>query len=258
VLFFLLTSLALADDCDGVASLDAAVSEITAVVRSNAPRTKPGTLPAGTLSADQLEGYFQAMQRRGGTINDLFKALGDGQSRVLPGSVVRDLLKKYGVDSGSLPLPMDRLEQITSDGSSLDITFEGNAPIEITTPDSTVTYLRNGKLRRTTEDGAKIKVQPSIRFELGASGLTGVRQGDIKAYGGFLAGWVNIDIVTENRPGEVAKHKGRYPVVATGPDGRPVTQGGRPELARFDDWVVITGPFGYRSDIGIPALEAGR
>ncbi len=257
----LLLHAALAADCPAPApavagDLAVALADVD-LAKPAAPRAPSGDLPAGTLSADDLEAFFQFVSDKGGGIRDLFGALADGQQRVLPGDVVRGLFDKYGVD---LPfLPLDDLVQITSNGREVTFEFDfgGSSRKDVRLPDATVWKLKprgsdpyavNGssRVKQETVKGRTLSVADRVTFRITPEGIEGMSKGAIKASG------FNLDIHTERHPGKVATD-GKWVLLQSGEDGKPLVVDGRYQPQVYDDWAVITA-FLTRIEIGIPSL----
>jgi hypothetical protein len=219
-----------------------------------------GALPAGRLDGAQLEAAFLEVQRGGGGLKSLFALLADGVARELPGDVVRGLMQKYGVSMDILPI--DKLDRIVSDGRSVEFRFDFKGQQEVTVPggaayavkrsDPSPTYSADSKLKTIKSDASKLRIKSRVKFTISEDGITGLREGDIQADGGWLAGWVNIGLHMETHPGKYAM-EGDRPLVKVGEDGRPEVVNGRYVSQRYDNWMVITGPLGYRKEIGIPS-----
>jgi len=238
-------------DCAAVADLSMAL---------DAPaRPRSEALPRGTLSSADVEAAFLRVQRSGGGLSDLFGLLADGVPRTLPGAAVRDMMDKFGVTLDILPL--DKLGSVVSDGGSVEFRFDFSGTHEIELPGTaTWTLANNGDLqatrgnrpRKKRGDSSELRFKSTVRFTVDENGLTGLRKGDIEAYGGFLAGWVNLNLFSESHEGRVAKD-GKRVLLETDESGDPLVRDGRYVPQRYDNWLVITGPLGYRQEIGIPS-----
>lgn len=257
LLLALIVPPSLADGCDAplsvVADLDLSLTE--------RPRARaPAALPAGELSASALEAWFTTFRASGGgPVSRVFAALADGKPRTLSGEVVRELFAKNGLDLSGI-LPMDDLDSIASDGRSVEFRFKFDSRREqrkgkvITVPGADTWVLKNGRPVLMKGEDQRLRVQQTVRFSIGPGGLTGLREGDIQPDGGFLVGYVNVDMEMLQDPGRVALHDGEYPVLVTGDDGRPITSGGRYVTRTYDEWVKISGPLGITRYLGLPAI----
>jgi len=254
-MLLLLASLSLAQaqqDC-GPQTGDDLASGLVALLDFDvpaAPPPAPGALPTGTLTADDLEAAFQQVDAEGSGLRGLFALLADGESRTLPGDVVRAMFEKYGVQLDLLPL--GSLSQIVSDGRSVEFQFDFSGQKEVNIPKGTAWVYKGGRARQIKTDAQRLRFRNRVQFTIGAEGLTGLRSGDVQAYGGWLAGFVNINLFMKRDEGQVAETDG-HPTLAVGEDGRPVVQDGKYVYQRYDDWLVITGPLGYRSEMGVPS-----
>jgi hypothetical protein len=255
-MLLLLASLSLAQaqfDC-GPQGSDAGIAGLVALLDVEPPRAPPpevtDALPTGTLSAEDLERAFQQVTAADSGLRGLFALLADGESRVLSGDIVRALFEKYGVKLDLLP--MGDLQQIVSDGSSVEFQFNFSGQKEVTIPAGSAWVYQRNRARRVETDAQRLRFRSRVRFTIGAGGLTGLRAGDIQAHGGWLAGFVNINLFMKRAEGQVAETDGD-PNLAVGEDGRPLTVDGKYVYQRYDDWTVITGPLGYRSEMGIPS-----
>ncbi len=257
LLLALLAPPSLADSCGApptvVADLDRTLTERPGV-------RAPGALPEGALSAADLEAWFSAFRGSGGgPVSKVFAALADGKSRTLSGEVVRELFAKNGLDLSSI-LPMDDLDAVVSDGRTVEFRFKFSSRRDqrkgkiITIPGTDTWVLKGGEPVLLRGEPQKLKVQQTVVFTIGPGGLTGLREGDIRPYGGFLAGYVAVDMEQVREPGRVALSDGKYPILVTGADGKPVQSGGRYVTQTYDEWVKISGPFGITRYIGLPAI----
>jgi len=205
-------------------------------------------LPPGELTAQDLEEAWAHFQEEGMGLPGVFAVLADGQARVLPGDVVRELVERAGADTGLLPL--DRLVEVVSDGSVLDFhfDFEGESSFKSRTPDTTVYYLDDGELKSTVVAGRNVKVKEQVQIEISPDGIEGVRRGDVKISG------FKVNVYTESEPGKVATHKGN-PVVAVDENGEPImNEAGEYVLKTYDDWVVVDPPLGSDVWVGLPGF----
>ena len=237
-------------DCAAVADLSRAL---------DAPqRTRQTALPRGTLTPEDVEAAFLKVQRGGGGLSDLFGLMADGVPRTLPGAAVRSMMTKYGVTLDVLP--MDKLTDVVSDGRSVEFRFGFTGTHEVELPATTTWSVADGKgwrihqnrARQKTGDETRLRFKSAVKFTINQDGLTGMRAGDIEAHGGFLVGWVNLNLFTERAPGKLAKD-GKRVLIEVDKDGKPLIRDGSYVPQRYDNWLVITGPLGYRLEMGIPS-----
>jgi len=214
-----------------------------------APSTEPyAGLPAGDLTAEDLEEAWSYFHDQGTGLTGVFSALADGQERVLPGEVVKELIQRAGADIGLLPL--DQLVEVYSDGSVMDFQFDfdGEPTFSTQTPESTIYYLKDGELLTKVQPSRTVKVKESLQIEISPEGIEGVRRGDLKISG------FKVGIHTEVDPGRVLTHKG-FPVVAVDENGEPlVDEAGEYVVQVYDDWMIVDPPFGSDVWIGVPKI----
>ena len=120
----------------------AAVLEVAPSVQDEAqPFETPVGLPPGTLSLEDLERALEALAQDGGTINDFFALLADGQERVLSGEMLRDALEEHSADLSFLP--MAQLLRIESDGAELKVLFDfgGKHSMDVALPTGSITVV---------------------------------------------------------------------------------------------------------------------
>jgi hypothetical protein len=208
-------------------------------------------LPPGALTSEDLLAAWGHLEQQGGGLQSFFALLADGQARTLPGEVIRGLTDGHDLDLAGFPL--DKLVEIYSDGEIFEARFSFPGMHEVTLPDSGAWVYRRGRARYQEEEGQRVRFSSAVRFTISEAGITGVREGDIQAYGGWLAGWVNLGVSTKRAPGQVAQFGGD-PVLQVGEDGQPLVIDGRYQYQTYDDWLVVTGPFGFRMESGIPDL----
>ncbi|MEE2752086.1 MAG: hypothetical protein VX519_11710 [Myxococcota bacterium] len=214
-----------------------------------APSVEPyAGLPAGPLTADDLEEAWAYFHEQGTGLTGVFSALADGQERLLPGAVVKELIERAGADIGLLPL--DKLVDVYSDGSVMDFQFDfdGESTFSTETPETTIYYLKNGELYSKEQSSRTVKVKENLQIEISPNGIEGIRRGDLKISG------FKVGIRTEVEPGRVLTHKG-YPVVAVDENGEPiVNDAGEYVVQVYDDWMVIDPPMGSDVWIGVPTI----
>ncbi len=205
-------------------------------------------MPAGDLSAEELEQAWEHIHAQGRGLSGLFAELADGQERFLPGAVVHELIERSGANIGLLPL--DHLVEVYSDGRVLDFIFDfdGNSSFTTKTPDTIIYYLRDGVLQTGIEPGRRIKVKNTVQIRISPNGIEGIRPGDLRISG------FKVDVRTEYQPGRVLTHEG-YPVVEADLLGDPVKdEDGTYQIQTYDDWLVVDPPFLSDVWIGIPRI----
>jgi hypothetical protein len=223
------------------------------------------SLPAGALSAADLERAFQEVMKRDKGVMGFFGLLADGQARTLGGDVVRAMFTKYGVKLDFLPL--DALQRVEAAGGKVTFHFdfgrEGHRDIQL--PGSSQKVLdsrhrsdpwlvdRKNRVRDEVSKGQKLRLQDELQFSVNQQGLTGLREGDLAVHH-WLAGWVNMDLHSERHPDRVATGEKDRPVLRTDSRGNPVVDNGRYVPQRYDDWVIITAA-GRRIEVGVPPLR---
>lgn len=243
---------------------DEVVGDLEEIVETAPETSETWVLPTGELTSQDLEKAFETLLDRGEGIFALFGMLADGQARTLPGDVVRELFEKYGVSIDFLPL--DTLQEITSDGASVTFKFDfgGDDTRDVKLPDSQVTFLksrhsddptrvhRRNYVKETTSKGRTLRVSEEVRLTIDENGVTGIREGDIKV--GWFLGWLDMSLHTEHEQGKQEMYDGKYPVLVTGEDGEPVVVDDHYQVRSYDDWVIIEAA-GRKVEIGVPALE---
>jgi hypothetical protein len=251
------------DPCD--AGRTCVVEDLQAASDTQGASAERWVLPGGALGEAELERAFQEVTRSGRGVMGFFGLLADGQARSLSGEVVRAMFARYGVRLDFLPL--DALERVESAGGKVTFHFdfgsEGHRDIQL--PDTRQKVLesrhrsdpwlvdRKNRVREEKSGGSKLRLKPSLELSVDASGLTGVREGDLAVHH-WLAGWVNLDLHSERHEGRVATGEKDRPVLVTDSRGEPAVVDGHYVPQRFDDWVVITAA-GRRIEVGIPALS---
>ncbi len=241
------------------------VDDLQSAADTSGSASQQYSLPAGALSAEDLERAFQEVIGRGEGVMGFFALLADGQGRSLDGDVVRALFARYGVQLDFLPL--DALERVeAADGAVLfhfDFGQQGYRDIEL--PGSTQKVLdarhrsdpwlvdRRNRVREERSDARKLRVQDELRFSLDEGGLAGLREGDL-AVRHWLAGWVNLNVHSERHAGRIATGEKDRPVLQTDSRGEPVVQDGHYVPQCYDDWVIITAA-GRRIEVGVPPLR---
>lgn len=210
-------------------------------------------LPEGALSVEDLMAAYEHIRANQGSFRDMLELLSDGKTRTISGEVIRAMPIEGadGADLGGL-LPVDRLESITARDGAIDIAFEDDMTIEV--PDTTAWVYRRGQAHQTTVEGREVWVAENLRFYTDPErGITGLREGDIQPYGGFLVGYVNVDIRMERAEGEIAYMNGD-PLIQVGEDGRPLVVDGQYRYQRYDDWMVIDVPIIKDIRVGLPTF----
>jgi len=222
----------------------------------------PYTLPAGTLTSADLEQAFQSIQSQNQGIAALFALLADGKARTLPGDVIRDLFKKYGVTLDFLPL--DTLKDVTSEGGKVKFRFDfgGDSTRKLKLPDTTSTVLKqknsadpwaaDGKnqVKTVKSDGREIKVKSEVELSVDQTGITGIRKGDVVV--GWALGWLDMAVHMEHSVGKQQMADER-PVIQTDASGKPIVVNGHYLPQTYDDWAIIeAGP--AKVETGIPPL----
>ena len=267
MLLLLLTSLALADDCDPIPapgvvdelvdvvdSLEGdGVADMAPVEEEADPEDTAWTLPEGALSQQDILDAIAHLRKEGGSLATVFGMLGDGKSRSLDGEVVRALILQSGAALGILPL--DALRAVVIEDNFMESQFDfGRADSkEIRTPKSSVLVLRNGQLRKKSTGGVRIEVNQRVRFNLDETGVTGVQVGGMTGRWGFFS--ADLDVRTVRDEGRVATLDG-YPVVGTDETGAPLMEDGEYKTTLYDDWLVISSSDDPADDtwMGIPPL----
>jgi hypothetical protein len=269
MLFFLLTSLALADHCDPVSAPDCVdellevvdaleedgVSDIALVEEVVLPEDTGWTLPEGALSQQDILDAIAYLreEEEGASLASVFGMLGDGKSRSLEGYLVREVIRQSGAVLEILPL--DELQAVVIEDNVMEFQFDfgGVESTEIRTPRSSVLVLRNGRLRKKSTGGVRIEVNQRVRFNLDETGVTGVQVGGMTGRWGFFS--ADLDVRTVRDEGRVATLDG-YPVVGTDETGAPLMENGEFKTTTYDDWLVISESDDPADDtwMGIPPL----
>ncbi len=253
------------DPCTG-ASGTCVVDDVQAAADTEGTAAEEWTLPSGELTEADLERAFQEVAESGKGIMGFFGLLADGQARTLSGDIVRAMFEKYGVELDFLPL--DALNRVDAAGGKVTFHFDFGSKgyRDISLPGTTQKVLdsrhrsdrflvdRRNRVRDEESDGKKLRLKSQLQFSVNDSGLTGLRQGDLAVHH-WLAGWVNLNVHSEQHEGKIATGEKDRPVLQTDERGNPVVENGHYVPQRFDDWVVITAK-GRRIEVGIPALDA--
>ena len=262
----LLTPAALAQDPCNPSGGSCVVEDLQAATGTADSAGEQWVLPSGELSSADLERAFEEVIKSGKGIMGFFGLLADGQSRTLSGDIVRAMFAKYGVELDFLPL--DALNRVEAANGKVTFHFDfgRDGHRDVTLPDSSQKVLdsrlrsdpykvdRKNRVRDEKSDGKKLRIKSQLQFSVGANGLTGLREGDLAVHH-WLAGWVNMNVHSEQHPNKVATGEKNRPVLQTDSRGNPVVVDGHYQPQRYDDWVVITAA-GRRIEVGIPAMQA--
>ncbi len=263
----LLVRSAAADENCGSSSTRNTIADVAVVLQAQKTATNAYTLPAGALSEEDLEEAFQSILESGKGIMAFFGMLSDGQQRSISGDVVRQMFDKYGVKLDFLPI--GDLEEIRSQDGRLVFKFDFGSrdSVQVRLPDTRLTYLKSGldsdpylvdrKNRVKTEEskGRVLKIKDEIQFSVNENGLVGLRDGDISVKV-FLLGWIDIDVHSERHESRTATN-GRYPLIETDSDGKPLVRDNHYVPSIYDDWVIIEAA-GKRIETGVPPLTADQ
>ncbi len=266
VSLFALAPQALAQDPCNPSGGECVVQDLQAATDTAETAAEEWKLPSGELTAADLERAFEEVTKSGKGIMGFFGLLADGQARTLDGDIVRAMFEKYGVSLEFLPL--DALQRVESANGKVTFHFDfgRDSSRQIQLPDSTQKVLQSkhrsdpylvhsrNRVRDEKSDGKKLRLKSQLQFSVNEDGLTGVREGDLAVHH-WLAGWVNLNVHSEQHEGKIATGEKDRPVLQTDERGNPVVVDGHYQPQRYDDWVVITAA-GRRIEVGIPPLEA--
>ncbi len=253
------------EPCSSASSVTQTVADLTAAADTQGNAEQPYQLPAGELTAEDLEKAFQQLMEGEKGIMGLFGLLADDQERTISGDVVRQMFEKYGVELDFLPL--DALKGIVAvDGKvTFQFDFGGAKTRELKLPtteqkvldsryrdDPTLVHRKN-RVKTVTNKGKTLRLNQELEFSVNENGLTGLREGDLAVHH-WLAGWVNIDLHSERHEGRTATDDKERPVLQTDGEGNPRIENNHYQVQTYDDWVVLEAA-GRRIEIGVPALQ---
>jgi hypothetical protein len=220
---------------------------------------KAWSLPAGTVGAADLSRAFDFLKKDGKGIAGFFAMLADGQRRVLPGDVVRDIFGKNHVTLDFLPI--DALREVVAEEGKVTFTFDfgGDKTRDLRLPDTKTKVLDSrtesdptaadgrNRVKEIESDGRKLRIKSELQFSVDGQGITGVREDDIRVKALL---WFSLALHTETIPGHAATADGK-PVVATDAKGDPVVKDGHYVIQNYDDWVILEAG-GKRIEVGVP------
>lgn len=207
-------------------------------------------LPEGALGADDLRAAFKQLKSEDANLAAFLALMADGKGRSISGDVIRSLVAEG--DELAAVLPMDKIDEVVSDGRDLQVRFNTTGSITITPPSQKVWVYKRGKAAQITPKSTTVRLSNTLNFRLGPQGIASMSKGDIQAKAGIF-GYVNIGLTMEANPDQIAEVDG-YPLLALGEDGKPAVVDGKLQYQRYDHWAVITAPF-TRIEVGLPSFD---
>jgi len=208
-------------------------------------------LPEGAISADDLRSALAHLQAQDANLAAFLALMADGKGRSISGEVIRSMVVEG--DELAAILPLDKLDEVVSDGRSLQVRFNTRGAITVEPPAQQVWVYKRGQATRITPKTTPIRLASTLNFTLGPEGISGLRKGDIQAKAGIF-GYVSVGLTMEAKPGQIAEVDG-YPLLELGDDGQPLRVDGQLRYQRYDHWAVITAPF-TRVEVGLPDFSA--
>lgn len=158
-------------------------------------------------------------------------------------------------------LPLDHLADVNASRGRLALVFDtgGEDALEVRVPERTTfaldgddeqDLLTHGRPVRVTSEARRLLVHRTLRFELGASGVTGIVSGDIEV----AAGPFRFDLDVRVERGAPRHERDRFgrAVLARDERGAPYKQDGRWVLERHADWLVLSA-MGHVLEVGLGA-----
>lgn len=250
-----------ADNCTS-APARGVVNTLQGAASTQGAASSQFALPSGNLSAADLASAFEHLKSTDQGIAAVFGLFADGQKRVVPGNVVRDIFQKNNVKLDFLPI--ETLREIRAENGKVTFSFDfgGDDSKTIRLPDSTSKQLDSrlksdplkvdpkNKVIDQKSEGKTLKVNKDVEFSVSKEGITALREGDIKVKALL---WFSLGIHTEKIPGKVAMDESRT-VLATDSSGNPQVRDGHYVAQSYDDWVILEAG-GKRIEIGVPKLS---
>lgn len=214
----------------------------------------PFVLPAGEIGREQLTSALDAVRASNPSICDLFSALGDGQERSLSGGDLAWFMRENGLDLGLLPL--DELTSVVASGSTITLNFDfenerDTTKVKIPKGRVPVFNIDTGSIDYEKVGGHTLVVSDEVVLNISDSGVSSVREGDIKVPWGFFTFDLSLATECEDAPSPALENGN--PVVATDENGEPISGDNGWEIEYYDSWAVISAG-GQSSRMGVPRL----